>query len=188
MVNPFSVKNKIFIIVAEPHVNIDHSYREHFKKFCFVMLVVKKNADYNASCDKKVITENCLNFVWDCWAFLTESKSKNYSNLKCKFLHTKKHLRIGGSWEILFTQLRENHFRSQDTFKRPVFFGKKCFYSIIYISTLLFNYTQMKIAHLSRPQPNMSSIGEGCNSLGKTSLTSLVGSHWATGGLRVNSC
>ena len=33
----------------------------------------------------------------------------------------------------------------------------------------------------------MSSIGEGCDSLGKTSLLSLVGNHWATGGLRVNS-
>ena len=33
----------------------------------------------------------------------------------------------------------------------------------------------MKIAHLSQPQPNMSSIGEGCNSLGKAYLTSLVG-------------
>ena len=32
----------------------------------------------------------------------------------------------------------------------------------------------------------MSSIGEGCDSLGKTSLLSLVGNHWATGGLRVN--
>ena len=27
---------------------------------------------------------------------------------------------------------------------------------------------------------------EGCDSLGKTSLTTLVGNHWATGGLRVN--
>ena len=33
----------------------------------------------------------------------------------------------------------------------------------------------------------MSSIGEGCDSLGNTSLKSLVGNHWATGGLRVNS-
>ena len=45
----------------------------------------------------------------------------------------------------------------------------------------------MKIAHLSRHQPNMSSMGEGCDSLGKTSLMSLVGNHWATGKLRVNS-
>ena len=45
----------------------------------------------------------------------------------------------------------------------------------------------MKIAHLSQPQPNMSLIGEGCDSLGKTSLTSIVGNHWATGGLQVNT-
>ena len=47
--------------------------------------------------------------------------------------------------------------------------------------------SHMKIAHLFRPQPNMSLIREACNSLGKTSLTSLVGHHWATGGLWVNS-
>ena len=44
----------------------------------------------------------------------------------------------------------------------------------------------MKMTHLSQPQPNMSSIGEGCKSLGKTFLTSLVGNFWATGGFRVN--
>ena len=33
----------------------------------------------------------------------------------------------------------------------------------------------------------MSSIGAVCNSLGKTSLTSLVGNYWATDGLWVNS-
>ena len=49
------------------------------------------------------------------------------------------------------------------------------------------NYTKMKIAHLSRTSPNMSSIGEVCDRLGKTFLTSLVGNLWAIGGLRVNS-
>ena len=43
------------------------------------------------------------------------------------------------------------------------------------------NYTQMKMAHLSRTSPNMSSIGEVCDRLGKTFLTSLVGNHWAAG-------
>ena len=33
----------------------------------------------------------------------------------------------------------------------------------------------------------MSSIGEVCNMLSKTFLTSLVGNHWATGGLWMNS-
>ena len=33
----------------------------------------------------------------------------------------------------------------------------------------------------------MSSIGEVCDRLGKTFLTSLVGNHWDTGGLWVNS-
>ena len=45
----------------------------------------------------------------------------------------------------------------------------------------------MKMAHLSQTPPNMSSIGAVCDSLGKTSLTSLVGNYWATDGLRVNS-
>ena len=33
----------------------------------------------------------------------------------------------------------------------------------------------------------MTSIGEVCDRLGKTFLTSLVGNHWATGGVGVNS-
>ena len=33
----------------------------------------------------------------------------------------------------------------------------------------------------------MRLIGEGCDILGKPSLTSVVGNHWATGGLWVNS-
>ena len=43
------------------------------------------------------------------------------------------------------------------------------------------------MANLSQTPPNMSSIGAVCDSLGKTSLTSLVGNYWATGGHRVNS-
>ena len=42
------------------------------------------------------------------------------------------------------------------------------------------------MAHLSWPQPNMSLIGEGCDSLGKTSLTSLDGNHWSASERRVN--
>ena len=51
---------------------------------------------------------------------------------------------------------------------------------------MLFNYTLMKMANLSPPSPNMSSIGEVCDMLGKTFLTSLVGNHWATDRLQVN--
>ena len=40
--------------------------------------------------------------------------------------------------------------------------------------------------HLSWPTPNMSLIREGCDSHGKTSLMSLVGYHWATGGIQVS--
>ena len=43
------------------------------------------------------------------------------------------------------------------------------------------------MAHLFRPGPNINWIGEVCDTLRKTSLTSLVGNHWATAGLWVNS-
>lgn len=42
------------------------------------------------------------------------------------------------------------------------------------------------MAHLFRTSQNMSSIGEVCDRLGKTFLTSLVSNHWANGGLLVN--
>ena len=45
----------------------------------------------------------------------------------------------------------------------------------------------MKMAHLSQTPTNMSSIRAVCDSLKKTSLTSLVGNYWVTDGLRVNS-
>ena len=43
------------------------------------------------------------------------------------------------------------------------------------------------MAHLSRTPPNMSSIGEVCDSLGTDLLSLSGGNQWATGGLRVNS-
>ena len=52
---------------------------------------------------------------------------------------------------------------------------------------MIFKYIQMKLAHLSRTSPNKSSVGEVCSRLGKTFLTSHVGNHWSTGGLRENS-
>ena len=52
---------------------------------------------------------------------------------------------------------------------------------------MLFDCNPMKVAHLSQTLPNMISIKEVCDTLGKTFLTSLVGYHWATGGLQVNS-
>ena len=42
------------------------------------------------------------------------------------------------------------------------------------------------MVHLLQTSPNMSSIRAVCNSLGKTSLTSLVSYYWATDGLWVN--
>ena len=41
----------------------------------------------------------------------------------------------------------------------------------------------MKVTHVSRPPPNLNSIWEVCESLGRTSLTSFGGNHWATGWL-----
>ena len=48
----------------------------------------------------------------------------------------------------------------------------------------------MTIAHLSWPQLNMSTIGEGCDSFRKTCVTSLVGNllgYWRTPGEHVFS-
>ena len=42
------------------------------------------------------------------------------------------------------------------------------------------------MAHLSTLGKNTSWIGEVCNTLNTTSLTSLVDNHWPTAGLRVN--
>ena len=58
--------------------------------------------------------------------------------------------------------------------------------SYIYISTLISNCTQMKIAHLFTLGPNISWIGEVCHTLNTTSLPSIVGNHWPTAKLRVN--
>ena len=45
--------------------------------------------------------------------------------------------------------------------------------------TLVFNYTEIQMAHLSRPGPNIDWIGEVCDTLGRPSLTSLIDKHWA---------
>ena len=52
---------------------------------------------------------------------------------------------------------------------------------------MLFYYLQMKMPNLSRIPPNMSSIGEICDSLGTVWLSSYGGNQWATGLLRLNS-
>ena len=95
--------------------------------------------------------------------------------------------RVHGQLCCLATFIRENYFGSQDNFiKSFFFFGKRLLLVHLHL-TMLFNYTQMKMEHLSQTSPNMSSIKEVLDRLGKTFLTSFVGNHWATGGLRVNS-
>ena len=70
---------------------------------------------------------------------------------------------------------------------KPVFFwGGNCFYSYIYISTLLFYYIYMMMINLHQIPQNMSSIGAVCDSLGMTFL-SLLDNLGATGGLWLNS-
>ena len=70
-------------------------------------------------------------------------------------------------------------------FLKTICFWENCFFSYIYILSLLFSNTQIKIGHLSRT-PNMSLIGEVCNSLGTVSLSLYCQNHWATGELWVN--
>ena len=72
-------------------------------------------------------------------------------------------------------------------FYKTFLFCGKCFNSDIYISTVVCNYTNMKMANLSPTSPSMSLIREVCDKLVKTFLTSLFDNHWANGGLLVNS-
>ena len=88
---------------------------------------------------------------------------------------------------FFLTQFWENWFGSQETFIKPVFFWENCFYSNIYISTLLFYYIHIMVIHLCQTPPNMSSFGAVCDRLGKTFLLLLVDNLGATVGLRVNS-
>ena len=48
-----------------------------------------------------------------------------------------------------------------------LFFWENCFYSYIYISTLLFYYIHKMMINLYQTPPNMSSIGAVCDSLGQ---------------------
>ena len=95
-------------------------------------------------------------------------------------------------WAIFFFNICLAQFRENTSEVRTLlwglsfFLGKLVFLIYLHFNNVLFNYTHMKMTHWSQPQPNMSSIREGCNSLGKTFLTSLVGKHWATGALWVN--
>ena len=52
---------------------------------------------------------------------------------------------------ILLHSLEKISFDVRKLFSKPVIFWKNCFYSYIYISTLLSNYTQMKMINLSPP-------------------------------------
>ena len=52
---------------------------------------------------------------------------------------------------------------------------------------MLFYNIHRKMANSSLTSPNMVSIRKVYDRLGRTFMTSLVGNHWATGGLRVNS-
>ena len=88
---------------------------------------------------------------------------------------------------ISFAQFRKKTAWKSGHFYKICLFWENCFYSYIYISTLLFNCTQMKMVHLSWSPPNMSSIGASCGSLGTMSLTSCVRNLWVTGGIRLDS-
>ena len=90
-------------------------------------------------------------------------------------------------FNFFFTHFRENLFGSQETFIKPVFFWENCFYSYIYITTLLFYYIHMMIVHLPQTTQNMSSIGALCDRLGNTFLRFLLCNLGATVGFRVNS-
>ena len=77
----------------------------------------------------------------------------------------------------------------KNPFIKPVFFWETWFYSYIYIhlqfNPIIYLHPAEEgtfISDFTKYEPNQRS-----DRLGKIFLTSLVGNHWATGGLRVNS-
>ena len=89
---------------------------------------------------------------------------------------------------FLYIVKRKLVCKSGDPYKTCIFFFlENCFYSYIYISTLLFYYIHMMMITLYQTPPNMSSIGAVYNSLGNKFLSLLVDNLGATGKLRVNS-
>ena len=68
---------------------------------------------------------------------------------------------------IFFLNMLKNFFFEfiELFFKKMYFFEKTYIY--IHISTLLYNYAQKKMAHLSWPPPNLKLIGGLCDSLRK---------------------
>ena len=76
---------------------------------------------------------------------------------------------------FFYISWRNNFFKVLKLYKHVFFLcvGKLP----LFISTLLFDYTKMKMTNLSWPPTNMNSIGEVCDSLGKDSLTLFVGNH-----------
>ena len=84
-------------------------------------------------------------------------------------------------------ELFRRGFKARNTQIRYYVFSQKPFYFYIYISTIFFNYTHMKMINFSWPSPNMSSIGEVCDMLGTVWLSLSGGNHWATGVFQLSS-
>ena len=104
-------------------------------------------------------------FVRDHWAFPTGSRSKKYPNPGCMFsLKNLKENMDKLFSTFLYTIQRKFVFRSGNLYKTCLFY-ENFFYSYIYISTLVFYYIQMKMAHLPWPGPNMNFIQKVCDSL-----------------------
>ena len=62
-----------------------------------------------------------------------------------------------------------------DSINSCIFFLlENCLYAYIYISTLQSNYTHINMTHLSQPPPDMSLIGEVCNSPGLAEIAGLL--------------
>ena len=71
--------------------------------------------------------------------------------------------------------------------KKKKMFGKLLLFTHLHFNPVIKLLQKIKMAHLSLTTPNISSIGEVCDSVRMDLLSSSGGDHWATGGLRVNS-
>ena len=78
--------------------------------------------------------------------------------------------------KISYAVLRKSIWKSGN-FLKTCLFWKNCFWSYIYISTLLFIYNQMKMDNL------FNLIREACNIFQTQAVPPFVGNLWATGWL-----
>ena len=126
------------------------------------------------------IYQKLSDFVRDRWFVLMWVKSKKYPNPRWTVYHKRPQEYVGQfSFNIFWHSLEKITSYIRILLYNLYYFLKNFFYSFLYISTMLFNYTQMKMTHLFQPQPNTSSLLEGSNILGVLADTWWIRPQWS---------